>query len=162
MPAPTRRYSSSTRSTSAPSPPSPVRSASTAAGDSPPPRRAGPAVRPVSERDSVCDRGGMRVVAVAVSSAVAALAIVAAAASGSFQQKGTVTHVVDGDTVDVQLGNRIERVRVIGIDTPERGECWAPQATAATRSLAQGKAVTLVGDATQDTRDRYGRLLAYV
>jgi endonuclease YncB( thermonuclease family) len=105
----------------------------------------------------------MRIVVVAASCAVAALVAVAAAGAGRFDRQGTVTHVVDGDTIDVRLaGGRLERVRVLGIDTPERGTCWAAEATAATSRLAQGKAVALVGDATQDTRDRYGRLLAYV
>ena len=77
--------------------------------------------------------------------------------------KGNVTGVIDGDTIVVHLANgRTEHVRVLGIDTPEAGTCWASQATAATRRLAGGKRVTLIGDATQDTRDRYGRLLAYV
>jgi len=105
----------------------------------------------------------MRAVVAAVACAVAAVAVVAAAAAGQFREQGTVTHVVDGDTVDVRLaGGRLDRVRVLGIDTPERGDCWAAQATAETRRLAQGRPVTLVGDATQATRDRYGRLLAYV
>jgi micrococcal nuclease len=76
---------------------------------------------------------------------------------------GTVTRVVDGDTLDVRLtGGRTERVRLIGVDTPELGACWAGEATARARLLAQGKAVSLRGDSTQDARDRYGRLLAYV
>jgi endonuclease YncB( thermonuclease family) len=71
--------------------------------------------------------------------------------------------VVDGDTVDVALrGGGRERVRLIGIDTPERGSCFAASAAAEARRLALGKRVVLKGDATQDTRDRYGRLLAYV
>ena len=94
---------------------------------------------------------------------VVTLLAAAAAGAGDFTRKGVVTYVVDGDTIDVRLSSgKSERVRVIGIDTPERGACWATDATAATRRLAQGRQVTLVGDATQDTRDRYGRLLAYV
>ena len=80
-----------------------------------------------------------------------------------FTKTGKVTYVVDGDTLDVRLtSGKTERVRVIGIDSPERGVCGASDATQATRSLAGDKNVTLVGDGTQDTRDRYGRLLAYV
>ena len=84
------------------------------------------------------------------------------AGSGSFTYRGSVTHVVDGDTVDVLLrSGRVERVRVVGIDTPERGECFFGHATARARQLALGKAVVLRGDASQATRDRHGRLLAY-
>lgn len=80
----------------------------------------------------------------------------------SFTYKGTVTYIVDGDTFDVRIGSRTERIRVIGIDTPERGVCFANAATAAATRLASGKPVVLRGDPTQATRDRYGRLLAYV
>ena len=82
--------------------------------------------------------------------------------SGAFTYRGTVTHIVDGDTLDVQIGSRTERIRVIGIATPERGVCYANAATAAATRLASGKRVVLRGDPTQATRDRYGRLLAYV
>jgi micrococcal nuclease len=84
------------------------------------------------------------------------------ASSGAFRLRGTVTYVVDGDTVHVAVAGRDERVRLIGIDTPEVGQCDSAKATALARRLAQGRPVTLVGDATQATRDRYGRLLAYV
>ena len=95
--------------------------------------------------------------------AACALVAAAAAQAGDFTTKASVTRVIDGDTIVVRLDNgRSEHVRVIGIDTPEVGDCWAAQATAETRRLADGKRVTLVGDGTQDTRDRYGRLLAYV
>jgi micrococcal nuclease len=86
-----------------------------------------------------------------------------AATSGRFTMQGTVTGVTDADTIRVALRNgNVEEVRLIGIDAPERGACFASKATAIARSVAQGKPVTLKGDATQDTRDRYGRLLAYV
>jgi micrococcal nuclease len=95
--------------------------------------------------------------------AVCALLAATAAHAGDFKTKAEVTRVIDGDTVVVRLANgRSEHVRVIGIDTPEVGTCMASEATAATRRLADGKRVTLIGDGTQDTRDRYGRLLAYV
>jgi micrococcal nuclease len=93
-------------------------------------------------------------------------AVIAASAQPAperaFTYRGTVTSVVDGDTLAVRLDNgRRERVRLIGIDTPERGACLAAQATAQASRLANRRRVVLRGDATQDTRDRYGRLLAY-
>jgi micrococcal nuclease len=95
-----------------------------------------------------------------------AAAVVAASArpahERAFTLRGTVTYVVDGDTLDVRLDDgRRERVRLIGIDTPERGACLSGPASAQARRLADDKRVVLRGDATQDTRDRYGRLLAY-
>ena len=99
----------------------------------------------------------------ALTSVAAGRAESPAAAGGAFTYRGTVTHVVDGDTLDVRLtSGKTERIRLIGIDTPERGDCYFSQATARARQLAMSKQVVLRGDATQDTRDRYGRLLAYV
>ena len=79
--------------------------------------------------------------------------------------KGKVTHVVDGDTIDVRYGRRSDRVRLIGIDTPEvygGAECGGPEASATMKRLAEDRRIKLVTDPTQDRRDRYGRLLAYV
>ena len=78
-----------------------------------------------------------------------------------------VTHVVDGDTVDVRLGSgRAQRVRLLGIDTPEvyNGvECGGPAASAAMRRmLPVGTRVRLVSDTTQASSDRYGRALRYI
>jgi micrococcal nuclease len=78
-----------------------------------------------------------------------------------------VTHVVDGDTIDVRLaGGEEETVRYIGIDTPETVkpdtpvECGGPRAHAVNERLVGGRTVTLRFDA--ERRDVYGRLLAYV
>jgi endonuclease YncB( thermonuclease family) len=68
-----------------------------------------------------------------------------------------VTRVVDGDTLE--LGNG-ESVRLVGIDTPELGQCGYDRATAALARLVAGKQVRL-GRSDED-RDRYGRLLRYV
>jgi micrococcal nuclease len=78
-----------------------------------------------------------------------------------------VVRVVDGDTIIVRLAGKNERVRLIGIDTPESVkpntpvQCFALEASARTKALLPvGSAVKLVRDV--DLRDRYGRLLAYV
>jgi endonuclease YncB( thermonuclease family) len=73
-----------------------------------------------------------------------------------------VTHVVDGDTVDLDNG---KTVRLIGIDTPEvygGAECGGEQASAFMERIATGRRVSVHTDPTQDTYDRYGRLLAYL
>jgi micrococcal nuclease len=95
-----------------------------------------------------------------------AAAVVAASAQPAreraFVLRGTVSSVVDGDSLAVRLDNgRRELVRLIGIDAPERGGCLSARATGQARALAAAKRVVLRGDATQATRDRYGRLLAY-
>jgi micrococcal nuclease len=77
-----------------------------------------------------------------------------------------VVRVVDGDTILVALDGREERVRYIGVDTPETVkpdtpvQCFGKRASAYNHALLDGRAVRLVGDA--EARDRYGRLLAYV
>ncbi|KRA31233.1 MULTISPECIES: thermonuclease family protein [unclassified Nocardioides] len=68
-----------------------------------------------------------------------------------------VTHVVDGDTVDLSNG---ETVRLVGIDTPERGECGYDEARAALVDLVEDERITL--GASDEDRDRYDRLLRYV
>ena len=129
-------------------------------------------MRPIDRCGHVRDREGdvlgvcLRRITIIVLLACAATVLAglaSAATSGGFTQKGIVTRVVDGDTVDVRLdGGKSERVRLIGIDAAERGTCFSSQATERARQLALSKPVVLRGDRTQDTRDRYGRLLAYV
>src|SRR3712207_834205 len=80
-----------------------------------------------------------------------------------------VVKVVDGDTLDVKNKEGItERLRLIGINTPETVdprkpvECFGKEASNRAKTLLHGGTVTLEFDPTQDTRDKYGRLLAYV
>lgn len=76
-----------------------------------------------------------------------------------------VTRVVDGDTVEAQIGEVTEDVRLIGIDTPETVkpdspvECFGPEASNFTHRVLEGQPVRLVFGV--ERRDVYGRLLAY-
>jgi micrococcal nuclease len=85
------------------------------------------------------------------------------AAGGPTLGAARVERVVDGDTVVLAGG---ERVRYIGVDTPESVkpgapvECFAKRAARANADLVAGREVELRYDA--ERRDRYGRLLAYV
>lgn len=79
-------------------------------------------------------------------------------ASTPATESGVVSHIVDGDTIDV---DGVGRIRVIGIDTPERGACGYESATLAMAALVDGRTVALIPGATDDA-DRYGRLLRYV
>jgi micrococcal nuclease len=78
-----------------------------------------------------------------------------------------VVRVIDGDTIDLRFGTRQERVRLIGIDTPETKkpntpiQCFGPQASEFTKHvLAPGTEVIVQRDV--QARDDYGRLLGYV
>lgn len=76
----------------------------------------------------------------------------------------TVTNVVDGDTADVMFADgTTERVRFIGVDTPEsttEHEPYGEQASAYTKARLSNVAVLIETDV--GTRDQYGRLLAYI
>jgi micrococcal nuclease len=72
----------------------------------------------------------------------------------------TLLRVIDGDTIDVEINGERQRVRYIGMNTPERDEPCYDEATDANIDLIAGKTVLLVKD-TSET-DRYGRLLRYV
>ncbi len=75
----------------------------------------------------------------------------------------TVVRVVDGDTLDVRIDGRTERVRLIGVDTPEvygQAEAYGAEASAFTKRRLDGREVRLELDVEE--RDKYGRLLAYV
>ncbi|MEK3988563.1 thermonuclease family protein [Robertmurraya sp. FSL R5-0851] len=77
-----------------------------------------------------------------------------------------VTNVVDGDTIDVMINNKEERVRLLLIDTPETKhpskpvQPYGPEASEFTKKALLGKQVKLEKDISE--RDRYGRILAYV
>ena len=80
--------------------------------------------------------------------------------------EGVVVRVVDGDTIHVRVGERLEKVRYIGVNTPEvrhpqLGEQpGGREAWDVNRRLVSGRRVRLELDV--QPRDRYGRLLAYV
>lgn len=84
-------------------------------------------------------------------------------------QKAKVVHVVDGDTIDFSIDGKTERVRVIGINTPETVdprksvECFGQEASRIAKlTLEVGTEVELEKDPTQGNRDKYNRLLRYV
>jgi micrococcal nuclease len=88
------------------------------------------------------------------------------AAPAGGERVGRVTRIVDGDTIVVALSGRTERVRYIGIDTPESVkpgtpvQCFAHRAATENARLVARERVRLVPDV--EPRDRFGRLLAYV
>lgn len=107
-------------------------------------------------------------------------------AGGEQVEHGRVTHVRDGDTIEVRTGGGEQVVRLLGIDTPESVrpgtpvECGSLEAKdlvlrllyarpldtdgdgLADRDGGRGRRVVLERDGSQDDADRYGRLLRYV
>lgn len=89
-------------------------------------------------------------------------------ADGAVDLTGRVVRVIDGDTIRVESRGFETSVRLLGIDAPETRkpgapvQCFGPEASRRARTLLSGKRVRLIGDPTQDTRDRFDRLLAYV
>lgn len=79
-----------------------------------------------------------------------------------------VEKVADGDTISIRSQGKIEKIRLIGVDTPEKNDarkpiqCFAQAASNFTESKLTGKQVRLEADPQGDNRDRYGRLLRYV
>lgn len=79
-----------------------------------------------------------------------------------------VINVIDGDTIEIESNNVKQKVRLLGIDTPEKNhpskpvECFANEATAYLKNLISSKQVTLEKDSSQTDKDRYGRLIRYV
>jgi len=80
----------------------------------------------------------------------------------------SVADVVDGDTVKLNINGTVETIRLIGIDTPETVhpskpvECFGIEASNKAKAVLTGKTVSLETDASQGTRDKYGRLLGYI
>jgi micrococcal nuclease len=72
----------------------------------------------------------------------------------------SLVRVVDGDTIRVRYKGTEERLRYIGIDTPERDQRCFVAATRANEDLLDDGPLKLEFDV--ERRDRYGRLLAYV
>ena len=71
---------------------------------------------------------------------------------------GHVVSVLDGDTIEVLHNNRAERIRLSGIDCPEKAQAYGQKAKHAASALTFGKDVTLRTHGT----DKYGRTLADV
>lgn len=79
-----------------------------------------------------------------------------------------VTEVFDGDTIAVDMNGKKEKIRMIGVDTPETHDprkavqCFGESASSFSREKLLNKEVRLEADPTNQNRDRYDRLLRYV
>jgi micrococcal nuclease len=92
-------------------------------------------------------------------STVPGVSVTLAPPAGS--ERATVTRIKDGDTVEIEmLSGDLETVRLIGINTPESGECFSEDATVALAALLSDEVITMTTDVSD--RDQYGRLLRYL
>lgn len=81
-----------------------------------------------------------------------------------------VIHVIDGDTLDIDIPDgqsEYTRIRLLGIDAPEKIASseqmyFGREAAEFTKKMTLGKQVEIYLDKANDTRGKYGRLLAYV
>lgn len=80
----------------------------------------------------------------------------------------SVTKIIDGDTIEINMSGKAETLRLIGMDTPETVDprkpvqCFGVEASNKAKELLSGKKVKIESDSSQDTRDKYERLLVYV
>jgi len=112
-------------------------------------------------------RAALPVLLAALALSMSACHSAASASPADAPGHAVVVSVIDGDTIVVSLAGRHEHVRLIGVDTPETVDprkpvaCFGPQASAFTKHLlVAGTVVRLERD--PESRDVYGRLLAYV
>lgn len=86
------------------------------------------------------------------------------------QESGTyaVVKIIDDDTLDLNINGKVERIRLIGMNTPETVdprkpvECFGKEASNRAKELLIGKSVKIESDPAEDTRDKYDRLLLYI
>jgi micrococcal nuclease len=80
----------------------------------------------------------------------------------------SVTKVIDGDTLIVNINDKEESIRLIGIDTPEindkrkKVKCFGEKATERVKELVENKKIRLEVDESQENKDIYSRLLRYI
>jgi len=84
-------------------------------------------------------------------------------ASPTIKQESTeLIKIIDGDTVIVKINGEEKSIRLIGIDTPEKNECFEKEATEKLKEIIANKKIKLEADNSQDDKDKYDRLLRYI
>lgn len=99
-------------------------------------------------------------VVISIAGALLGIAGVSQVVSNSEQIVYPVDRVIDGDTIVVVEDNQVLRVRLLGIDAPEKGECYYEESRTYLTELLEGKSVRLEKDISG--ADKYDRLLRYV
>lgn len=105
--------------------------------------------------------------AVIIFSVLSALSVYVAQGGKPGENKAIVINVIDGDTINVMLNGSKQKVRLLGVNTPEKegpythAQPFNEAATRRTKELLTGATVTLIFGG-MDKTDKYQRLLAYV
>ena len=73
-----------------------------------------------------------------------------------------LVRVVDGDTVIIKINDKEESVRLIGINAPEKNECYSKEATDELKKILVDKNIKIETDESQNDKDKYDRLLRYI
>lgn len=73
-------------------------------------------------------------------------------------QTGKVVAVKDGDTIEMMMGKKAIRIRLFGVDSPEKGQPFGEKARQYTADLCYGKVVRL----QQKDKDQYGRIVGEI
>ena len=73
-----------------------------------------------------------------------------------------VKNITDGDTIKIEYKGKIEPVRLLGIDSPETGDCYSSESTGKLTELVKDKSIRVEFDTIQGQRDKYDRLLFYI
>jgi len=80
------------------------------------------------------------------------------AIAGTSEKMVTVAKVIDGDTFEVTIGDSLVRIRLFGIDAPERGQEYYEESKEFLSKLTLNKTVMLVVKG----KDKYGRTIATI
>jgi endonuclease YncB( thermonuclease family) len=97
---------------------------------------------------------------------LALIALITLSLAGTQELTAPVIRVIDGDTIEIEIDGVREKVRYIGINTPETNDN-RPEVRAAARAATEANARLVLGRQVRlefdvEIRDRYDRLLAYV
>jgi endonuclease YncB( thermonuclease family) len=111
-------------------------------------------------------RSNLKVILVIVFLVLVGLVVVLLAQGNDSETENSETwqlvKVVDGDTIDVSnSAGAVTRIRPVGINTPERGQCGFTEATQKLKELIGNQEIILELAGTDDV-DKFGRLLRYI
>ena len=73
-----------------------------------------------------------------------------------------LVRVIDGDTIEISRDGKVDSVRLLGIDAPEKDQCFYEESKRTLANLVGNNSLSLSADPLNEEQDEYGRLLRYV